>query len=328
MRTMNSFRRLAAAAAALGLCATATASCGIEKQTAPALAGPSEFGTSITMVADPNMVQRDGVSQARITLIARDANSGPYARRPINVSIAPINGGTLSASQVETDATGQAVFWFTAPSVETLVDNVTIAATPFGANFDNAVAQSISVRLLAPGAAKPVFTVSPPSPQRFQSATFVASGTTFAGTPCQSACTYVWNFGGESSATGEVVAYAFKEQKTYIVTLSVTSPTGITTTTQQNVVVQAPTLPTASFTVSPSSPLIGQTTNFNGSGSTAANGATIATYAWDFGNGQTATGSSATTTFASDATYIVRLTVTDSNGLVGFVTQSVTVRKP
>jgi chitodextrinase len=327
MNTISGMRRVACAAgiAAVG---SLVMNCGIEKQSAPGLSGPSELATSIAMVVDPDIVARDGASTARVTLIARDANAAPIANLPVLVTLNPVNGGTLSASQVVTDGNGRAVVTYTAPSIDTLVDRVTIEATPFGSNFDNTISRRASVALLAPGAATPSFAASPASPQRFQLTTFDGSATTFGGAACHGSCTYNWSFGSEATATGEVVSYRFQQQATYVVTLSVTSPTGITTSTQHNVVVTAATLPTAAFTISPTNPRVGDTVLFNGGSSTAANGATIAEYTWDFGNGSNASGVSASTTFGSARTYTVRLTVRDSNGLTATSTQTVTVNTP
>ena len=318
----------AAVVAAFAACAATAASCGIEKQSAPPLAGPSEYGTSITMVADPNMVARDGVSTARVTLVARGPNSAPIANLPIALFLTPVNGGTLSAPQVVTDANGRAVFTYTAPSIDTLVDRVAIEATPFGQNFADTTFRRIDVALLAPGAATPAFSVLPATPQRFQAATFDASATTFGGTACNGLCTYTWTFGSESTATGQVVTYKFQQQQTYVVTLSVLSPTGITTTRQQSVAVTAATLPTAVITVSPTNPKENDVVSFSGAGSTAANGATITNWEWDFGNSVIKTGVSVTHQFTDDRTYVVRLTVTDSNGLTATSTATVTVAAP
>lgn len=80
--------------------------------------------------------------------------------------------------------------------------------------------------------------------------------------------------------------------------------------------------PTAAFTSSTND----LTASFDGSGSSADTGATIASYSWSFGDG-TPAGSGATPThaYASAGTYSVTLTVTDSRGVSGAVTQDVTV---
>jgi large repetitive protein len=60
------------------------------------------------------------------------------------------------------------------------------------------------------------------------------------------------------------------------------------------------------FTFSPTNPTINQDVSFNGSSSTVSNG----TFNWDFGDGQTATGVSATHRYNRGGTFTVTLTVT------------------
>ncbi len=71
--------------------------------------------------------------------------------------------------------------------------------------------------------------------------------------------------------------------------------------------------PTAAFTAG--SPTAGQATSFNGSGSSDPDG-TVANYAWDFGDGSTASTGSPTTnhSYAAAGTYTSTLTVTDNEG--------------
>jgi PKD repeat protein len=63
---------------------------------------------------------------------------------------------------------------------------------------------------------------------------------------------------------------------------------------------------------------------FNGNDSQPGD-SPIASYDWDFGDGQTATGEQATHAFAAPGSYIVSLTVTDENGLTDTVPQEVQV---
>lgn len=62
----------------------------------------------------------------------------------------------------------------------------------------------------------------------------------------------------------------------------------------------------ALFTFTPSSPTMGQSVSFSGTGSTGS----PTGYAWEFGDGQSASGSTAAHSFAAAGTYNVRLTVT------------------
>jgi PKD repeat protein len=315
---------------ALGLAAAAllTASCGLDKQSAPPLAGPSEFATSVTLTASPDIVARDGASQSIITATARDAANNPIAGLPLTLGLVPGNGGALSAAQVVTDASGRATFAYVAPSANTPVTQVTITATPASSNFSNAIARNVEIGLAGPGFATPSFTVNPLSPERFQLVTFDASSTTMDGAECNGSCTYAWDFGSEGSATGRVVTYRFRQEGTYVVTLSVTTSAGVTTETRQSVTVEGGTPPTATFTVSPTGPEVGQQIFLNASDSTATDGATIVEYQWDFGNGSTASGRSVSTSYAATGTFVIRLTVRDSNGMTATTTQTVSVADP
>ncbi|MFN0300550.1 MAG: S8 family serine peptidase [Burkholderiales bacterium] len=67
--------------------------------------------------------------------------------------------------------------------------------------------------------------------------------------------------------------------------------------------------------------------SFDGSGSTD-NVSPLASFAWNFGDGTTATGSTPSKTFASAGTFAVILTVTDSVGQTDTETKSVTVTSP
>lgn len=81
------------------------------------------------------------------------------------------------------------------------------------------------------------------------------------------------------------------------------------------------TPPTASFTPTATDLRV----SFDASGSGAATGHAIVSWAWDFGDGQSGTGSSPTHTYQAAGTYQVRLTVGDDLGLTGTTTRSVTV---
>jgi PKD repeat protein len=84
--------------------------------------------------------------------------------------------------------------------------------------------------------------------------------------------------------------------------------------------------PTASFTVSPTEPEVGETVTFDASASTDSDGS-IASYEWDVdGDGTTdATGQTNTTSYDAAGDYDVTLTVTDDEGATGTSSQTVSV---
>lgn len=78
--------------------------------------------------------------------------------------------------------------------------------------------------------------------------------------------------------------------------------------------------PVASFSATPS----GLSVSVNAGASSDPDGS-IAGYAWNFGDGRTATGVTASNTYASAGTYTVTLTVTDNQGATSATTRQVTV---
>jgi len=68
----------------------------------------------------------------------------------------------------------------------------------------------------------------------------------------------------------------------------------------------------------------GDSATFDASGSVDPNG-TIASYAWDFGDGSTGSGASVSHTFTQDGVFTVRVTVTDNDGLSDSATFTVNV---
>jgi PKD repeat protein len=85
-------------------------------------------------------------------------------------------------------------------------------------------------------------------------------------------------------------------------------------------------LPVASFTYSPRDPVVTETVTFGASASHDPDG-TIVSYVWDFGDGTTGSGMTATHAYTAEGTYNVTLTVTDDDGLKATAKLIVTVSR-
>jgi len=87
--------------------------------------------------------------------------------------------------------------------------------------------------------------------------------------------------------------------------------------------------PLASFSINPQPVKVGVLTTFDASASSASTsprGNAIVSYAWDFGDGKTAQGKTATHSFANAGTFTVKLTVIDKAGRVGTSVERVKVQ--
>jgi PKD repeat protein len=104
---------------------------------------------------------------------------------------------------------------------------------------------------------------------------------------------------------------------------------------QSGVIVPASGTPAPSFTVAPTSAVANEAVQFDGSkscggtvdgaGACPAGSPNITSYAWNFGDGATASGRLASHAFARQQTYLVTLTVTNDLGITGSTTLSVQV---
>ena len=164
--------------------------------------------------------------------------------------------------------------------------------------------QSIIVRPVPPLSTS--FSFAPQTPLFNAVVTF--SSTTSGGT---SPYTISWNFGDTKTGAGASVTHTFTTAGTYTVTETATdsSSPAKTATTTLSVIVYASLPLSATFSVSSSSPQIGQTVTFS---ATATGGTSPYTFVIDFGDGSSAAGTSVSHAYSAVASYTATLTVTDS----------------
>lgn len=137
---------------------------------------------------------------------------------------------------------------------------------------------------------------------------------------------YAWTFGDGQSGTGATTTHAYTAAGTFQVSLTVTDNDGASSTSTQSVTLVAPpanVVPVARFT----NTIDHLNAAFDASTSSDADG-TIASYQWAFGDGETATGATASHVYAAPGTYAVTLTVTDNVGGTGTTSQSFTLAAP
>ncbi len=129
---------------------------------------------------------------------------------------------------------------------------------------------------------------------------------------------YSWNWGdGTPASSGLTQTHTFSAVGSYNVILSIADDTGQKAVVTHPVSIGSTNAPSANFTFTPGSPVpVGTFVTFDGVSSTAAGGATIVSYQWNFGDSTTAVTSAPVTSVAHKyvltGSYTVTLTVTDS----------------
>jgi PKD repeat protein len=144
------------------------------------------------------------------------------------------------------------------------------------------------------------------------SCTFDGSGSTDSNGAITS---YAWNFGDGTTGTGVPPTHTYAASGTYTVSLTISDNSGFQSTAAKKTFFVGDQPPTAAFTASCDHVAC----TLDGSGSSDTDG-TIASYAWNFGDGSTATGATATHTFPATGTYTVTLVVTDNQGVASAAT--------
>lgn len=126
---------------------------------------------------------------------------------------------------------------------------------------------------------------------------------------------YRWSFGDPmqtQSAMDIASTHTFTHPGTYLVKLTVIDDEGALDTEQVAIVV-TDSPPIAQASVNDEDPLPGKEVIFNATGSYDVQGE-IVSYHWEFGDGKTGTGKTASHVYIQGGYYVVTLTVTDESG--------------
>ena len=312
--------------AVVALAVSAWAGCSLDDPSIPGLTSPSGFSAAVTLSANRDSLPRDGSSQSVITVTWRDASNSPVAGRlSVTTSI-----GTVSQSEIVTDADGHATFAFIAPASATVGSTALIQVVPISLGGEASQPRVLTIALTGVSNStvpSPSFTVTPTAPEESASVRFDASATTDEGVACLDACTYSWNFGDGSSGTGRITSHAFTSPGTYNVALTVTDAAGASASTETAVTVSSVAAPTVTtLAVAPSPPVADQAATFTAT-ATAATGHRIRSYFWTYGDGatQTTTDATVTKTYSTVGTYVATVKVTDDLGRTASASLSFTI---
>lgn len=135
---------------------------------------------------------------------------------------------------------------------------------------------------------------------------------------------------GFYNQTGAAVLYDYSPFN-----ITITSTTGHRTYTKNFTFIEqldwtirlADTLsPVAAFTFTPSNPDLTESVSFDASSSWVDSHTNITVYDWDFGDGASTTGQTATHKYQSNATFTINLTITDAESNIDTLLQDITVR--
>ena len=138
---------------------------------------------------------------------------------------------------------------------------------------------------------------------------------------------YAWNFGDGTTGTGATPSKTYAAAGSFTISLTVTDNAGATNTATTTANIVATNQPPVARPGGPYSGTAGISLALDGSTSSDPDG-TVASYAWNFGDGTSGTGSTPSKTYASAGTFNITLTVTDNNGATHSATTTATIALP
>lgn len=160
------------------------------------------------------------------------------------------------------------------------------------------------------------FTFSPTSATINQDVSFNGTSSTVSNG------TFEWDFGDGQTGTGATITHRYARAGTFTITLLVTSDTKTISSASRTITI-AGTVTAPTFNFTPASPAINQDVIFTVqvTPGTAPGG----TYAWDFGDRTSGTGSPVSHAYAVGGNYTVTLRYTSDAGLTASSSRQITV---
>jgi PKD repeat protein len=215
------------------------------------------------------------------------------------------------------------------PMVTEMTCTISLIGTD-GANHSISKSVTVDLPALQPGIDfEPPTAVITVTPGTTGTAPFTVAFDAYGSTDDRGIASYTWDFGDGTTATGVMpAAHIYSSCGTYIVKLTVTDfwgnegyamviiNVGETGGPSVNIQVTPGTTGTAPFTV-----------YFDASDTTFETecGVGTATYSWNFGDGSTGNGVTTSHTYENNGVFTVILTVTDSDGNIGYGSVVITV---
>ena len=136
--------------------------------------------------------------------------------------------------------------------------------------------------------------------------------------------TYTWSFGDGAEGSGASATHAYAAAGRYTVILTIDNGHGKSSSATTQATIKEAATAVVADAGGPYSGVAGQAIQFDGSRSSGGYGNPL-TYAWSFGDGESAAGATPVHTYASSGTYNVTLTVDNGHGGTNLTTTSLTI---
>ncbi len=199
-----------------------------------------------------------------------------------------------------------------------------------GSNWDgNGLVDFLAcLNAVAPPANQAPVANAGPNQSGLTSDTFTFDGTGSFDPDSDPIVSYDWDFGDGNTDSGSIVTHSYAAAGSYLVTLTVSDGS---LTDDDTATVTVSTVPTNQAPVANAGPdqsgLTTDTFTLDGTGSFDPDSDPIVSYDWDFGDGNTDSGSIVAHSYAAGGTYVVTLTVSDGS-LTDGDTAVITVNDP